>query len=114
MTEQNLSGYIVKLLIAVKLLIICMGLSLAGLTYAQDEKVAKYATADAQLKNTYKQLMDKLDTQDKQKLKESQRRWHAFRNVDCEYGLVDKFDCLGSRTNERTQQLKDRLENLLH
>lgn len=108
MTEQNLSGYIVKLLIAVKLLIVCIGLSLAGLTYAQDEKVAKYATADAQLKNTYKQLMEKVDTQDKKKLSESQRRWNAFRNADCEYGLVDKFDCLLARTEERIQQLKDR------
>lgn len=102
MTKKNMLRYVFKLLI------IWMGSSLTGLTYAQDAKVAEYQTADAELKNTYKQLMEKLSTQDKEKLKESQRRWNAFRNVDCGYGLVDKFDCLVARTKERTQQLKDR------
>jgi uncharacterized protein YecT (DUF1311 family) len=102
MTKKNPLGYVFKLII------ILIGTSLTGLTYAQDAKVAEYQTADAELKNTYKQLMEKLSAQDKEKLKESQRRWHAFRNVDCEYGLVDKFDCLVARTKERTQQLNTR------
>ena len=102
MMKKNLSGYVFKFLI------VWMGSSLTGLTYAQDAKVVEYQTADAELNNTYKQLMGKLGTQDKEKLKESQRRWNAFRNVDCEYGLVDKFDCLLARTKERTQQLQDR------
>ena len=108
MMKKNLSGYVVKFLI------IWIGSSFAGLTYAQDTKVVAYQTADTELRNIYKQLMDKLSTKDKESLKKSQRLWNAFRNADCGYGSVDKFDCLGSRTNERTQQLKDRLENLPH
>jgi uncharacterized protein YecT (DUF1311 family) len=92
-----------------KILIILTGSLLTGLTYALEEKVAEYQAADAELRNAYKQLKEKLNTQDKGKLKESQRRWQAFRNGDCGYGSVEKFDCLVARTKERTQQLNERL-----
>ena len=91
-----------------KVLIILIGSSLTSFTYALDAKVAEYQAADAELRSAYMQLKEKLNTQDKGKLKESQRRWQAFRNGDCGYGSVDKFDCLVARTKERTQQLNER------
>ena len=108
MTKKNLSGYVFKLLI------IWIGLSLTGLTYAQDAKVVEYQAAEAELKTILKQLMGKLSTKDKENLKKSQKQWNLFKNTDCKYEGVDTFDCLGSRTKVRTQQLKDRLENLSH
>lgn len=108
MMRKNLPGYVFKFLI------IWMGLSLTGLTYAQDAKVAEYQTAEAELKNIQKQLMEKLSTKDRENLKKSQRQWNTFRNTDCKYEGVDTFHCLGSRAKERTQHLKDRLENLPH
>ncbi|MCX7183987.1 MAG: lysozyme inhibitor LprI family protein [Nitrosospira sp.] len=108
MTKKNMLGYVVKLLI------IWMGSSLTGLTYAQDTKVAEYQTAEAELKNVQKQLMEKLSTKDKENLRKSQRQWNTFRNIDCKYEGADTFQCLGLRTKERTQHLKDRLESLPH
>jgi len=94
-----------------KLLIVLIGSSLAGLTYAKDEKVAEYQSAEAELKNIQKQLIEKLNTKDKENLRKSQRQWNMFRNIDCTYEGADTFGCLGLRTKERTQHLKDRLEN---
>lgn len=96
---------------AFKFLIILMGSSLTGLTYAKDEKVVTYQAAEAELKNIQKQLMEKLNAKDKENLRKSQRQWNMFRNIDCTYEGADTFGCLALRTKERTQHLKDRLEN---
>jgi hypothetical protein len=45
-----------------KILIILTGSLLTGLTYALEEKVAEYQAADAELRNAYKQLKEKLNT----------------------------------------------------
>ncbi|MCX7185052.1 MAG: lysozyme inhibitor LprI family protein [Nitrosospira sp.] len=103
--KKNLSGN------ALRLLIILIGSSLAGSIYAKDIKVMEYQAAEAELKNIQKQLIEKLSTKDKENLRESQRQWNMFRNVDCTYEGADTFGCLGLRTKERTQHLKDRLEN---
>ena len=103
--KKNLSGNVFKFLI------ILVGSSLTGLTYAKDEKVAEYQAAEADLKNIQKQLIEKLSTKDKENLRKSQRQWNMFRNTDCTYEGADTFGCLGLRTKERTQHLKDRLEN---
>ena len=108
MMRKNLPGYVFKFLI------IWMGLSLTGLTYAQDAKVVEYQAAEVELKNIQKQLMGKLSDKDKENLKKSQRQWNTFKNTDCKYEGVDTFQCLGSRTKERTQHLKDRLESPPH
>ena len=103
--KKNLSGN------AFKFLIVLIGSSLTGLTYAKDEKVAEYQAAEAELKNVQKQLIEKLNAKDKENLRKSQQQWNMFRNTDCTYEGADTFQCLGLRTKERTQHLKDRLEN---
>ena len=56
--KKNLSGNVLRLLI------ILIGSSLTGLTYAKDEKVAEYQAAEAELKNIQKQLIEKLNTKE--------------------------------------------------
>ncbi len=103
--KKNLSGNVLRLLI------ILIGSSLTALTYARDEKVVMYQAAETELKNIQKQLMGKLNAKDKENLRKSQRQWNMFRSIDCTYEGADTFGCLALRTKERTQHLKERLEN---
>ena len=108
--KKSLPEYVVLFVFILKFLIasVLIGSLLTGKAYAQEANVEEYQSADIELKNTYKELMGKLDAQDKKKLIEAQVKWRQFRLSDCGYGLIDKFTCLTAITKERNQQLKDR------
>jgi hypothetical protein len=108
--KKNLPEYVVLFIFILKFIIasVLIGSLLSGKAYAQDANVEEYQSADAELKITYKELMGKLDAQDKKKLTEAQVKWRQFKLSDCGYGLIDKFTCLTARTKERNQHLKDR------
>ncbi|TXI29145.1 MAG: DUF1311 domain-containing protein [Nitrosomonas oligotropha] len=89
-----------------------IGLSLSSLTYAQNPEMERYQAALIELKNTQKQLMEKLTDEDKENFITSQRHWNRFKNSDCLNLGVNPLYCLESRTKERTQHLKDFLKNL--
>lgn len=66
--------------------------------------------ADKKLNKYYKKIMNKLDTTDRIKLRESQRQWIIFRNLDCQWAFPSKpLDCLIERTNNRLKELKETL-----
>lgn len=79
---------------------------------AEDE----YRKADAELNRIYPQVMAKLSSEHKQKLKAAQLAWIQFRDAhcDCQAFTFDggtmqpliKFSCLESETNARIKQLK--------
>lgn len=74
--------------------------------YAQDTRSAELASADNKLNRTYKVVMSKLSPEDKVLLKEAQRAWIAFRDLDCKLWDADKRDCLTGRTEDRERQLR--------
>ena len=85
---------------------------------AQDE----YKKADAELNNTYQQVMAKLRPEHKPKLKAAQLAWIQFRDAhcDCEAFTFDggsmqpliKYTCLDTETQHRTKQLKSLAEDV--
>ncbi|MDE2388260.1 MAG: DUF1311 domain-containing protein [Betaproteobacteria bacterium] len=106
--KKYLSGYLLKSII------IFTGLSLASLTYAQDNKAEGYQTAQHELKEVQKQLMEKLANADKENLRKSQKYWNRFKTLDCMNAKVgdEALNCLESRTLERIQHLRERLSKL--
>jgi len=89
-----------------------IGLSLSSLTYAQSSEMERYQAALIELKNTQKQLLEKLTDEDRENFITSQRHWNRFKNSDCLNLGVNPLYCLESRTKERILHLKDFLKNL--
>lgn len=75
-------------------------------TFAQDTRTAELADSNRKLNITYGALMRQLSPQDQVGLRAAQRAWIAFRDLDCKVGWADVRDCLGTRTDEREQQLR--------
>ena len=102
--KKSLPEYVVLFIFILKFLIasVLIGSLLTGKAYAQEANVEEYQSADAELKNTYKELMGKLDAQDKKKLIDAQVKWRQFKLSDCGYGLIDKFTCLTARQKKET------------
>jgi uncharacterized protein YecT (DUF1311 family) len=81
---------------------------------------AEFVQADAELNKTYEALLTKLpDTGSKQKLKESQRAWLAFRDAEAAFAADQtrggsiaptiRYETLAELTQQRIKQLKTRL-----
>ena len=78
-----------------------------------------YAREDAQLNANYKQLMGKLDSSEKERLKEVQRAWIQFRDLQCEFEAAQyaggsmeasvRAQCLARVTKQRNKDLKEML-----
>ena len=73
-----------------------------------------YEKADKELNATYKQLMQKLNANDKKTLRSAQIRWIKQRDQSCTVNSVDMGEvidsaCLLDQTTDRTNWLNDRL-----
>jgi uncharacterized protein YecT (DUF1311 family) len=82
---------------------------------------AEFEKADAELNKTYEALLTKLpDAASKQKLKESQRAWLAFRDVEAAFAADQarggsmaptiRYETMTELTQQRIKQLKSHLE----
>src|SRR5438128_7857579 len=80
-----------------------------------------FEKVDAELNNTYEALLNKLpDAESKQKLKESQRAWLAFRDAETELAADQarggsmaptiRYETMTELTQQRIKQLKSHLE----
>jgi uncharacterized protein YecT (DUF1311 family) len=80
----------------------------------------EYRRADAELNQTYQQVLRREDRDGQARLKAAQLNWIKFRDTECEYEagdyiggtmrpMVEAF-CLASVTTERTRQLKEILK----
>ena len=81
---------------------------------------AEFEQADAELNKTYEALLAKLpDAESKQKLKESQRAWLAFRDAEAALAADQarggsmaptlRYETITERTRKRIKQLNTRL-----
>ncbi len=81
---------------------------------------AEFEQADAELNKTYEALLAKLpDAESKQKLKESQRAWLAFRDAEAAFAADQarggsmaptlRYETITERTRQRIKQLNTRL-----
>lgn len=73
-----------------------------------------YEKADKELNATYKQLMQKLNANDKKTLRSAQIRWIKQRDQSCTVNSVDMGEvidsaCLLDQTTTRTNWLNDRI-----
>jgi uncharacterized protein YecT (DUF1311 family) len=81
------------------------------------EAWADFKKADAELNKTYEALLKKLpDAESKQKLKESQRAWVAFRDAEAAFAAGGgtmaptlRYATMTELTEQRIKQLKARL-----
>ena len=82
------------------------------------EARADFKKADAELNKTYEALLKKLpDAESKQKLKESQRAWLAFRDAEAAFAAGGgtmaptlRYATMTELTEQRIKQLKLHLE----
>src|SRR6185369_13463031 len=125
------------------LLIILLLLSLAGVsTSAQKPKktdpcanpqtqvemtqcaAEAYKAADAVLNQVYRQLVAKLDDDEKAQLKEAQTAWLKYRDTNCDF-VADQYKggtmrpmiyagCLADVTKNRTSELRDQIKERSH
>ena len=79
----------------------------------------EFAQADAELNKTYEALLKKLpDAEGKEKLKQSQRAWLAFRDAEAAFAADEarggtmaptlRYATMTELTEQRTKQLKTR------
>ena len=83
-----------------------------------------YKAADASLNQVYKQLVAKLDADEKAQLKEAQTAWLKYRDTNCVF-VADQYkggtmrpmiyaNCLEDVTSKRTAELKTQIEDRSH
>ena len=94
-----------------------------GQTQAEMNATARehFARADADLNKTYQAVLKKLpDAESKQKLKEAQRAWLAFRDAEAAFAADQarggsmaptiRYETMTELTQQRIKQLKSHLE----
>lgn len=79
-----------------------------------------YEREDARLNKTYRDLVAKLESAKREKLREVQRAWLSFRDLNCDFQSADyqggsiyslvQSSCLTEMTKQRTKDLKATLE----
>lgn len=83
-----------------------------------------YKAADAVLNQIYKQMVAKLDEEEKAQLKEAQNAWLKYRDANCDF-VADQYKggtmrpmiyagCLEDVTKKRTTELKTQIEERSH
>ena len=81
----------------------------------------EYKTADAELNQVYRQLITKLDEQEKAQLKEAQTAWLKYRDANCEF-VADQYRggtirpmihglCLAEMTRNRTSEIRSQIKD---
>lgn len=80
-----------------------------------------YKAADATLNQVYRQLMAKLDDEEKTQLKGAQTAWLKYRDANCDF-VADQFKggtmrpmvaamCLADMTRSRTAELRTQIKD---
>src|SRR2546422_3521583 len=80
----------------------------------------EYKAADATLNQVYRQLVSKLDDDEKAQLKEVETAWLKYRDVNCDF-VADQYKggtmrpmiyaiCLGDMTKSRTTELRSQIK----
>ena len=74
----------------------------------------EYKEADKELNDVYKQLMSKLDTTEKDKLKTEQRKWIVFRNDSAKKSISDVSGSMASGiySSSLAYHIKNRIKEL--
>jgi len=81
----------------------------------------EYKAADLTLNQVYRQLVTKLDDEEKSQLKEAQTAWLKYRDTNCEF-VADQYKggtmrpmilgyCLAEMTTNRTAELRNQIED---
>ena len=81
----------------------------------------QYKAADATLNQVYRQLMDKLDDEEKNQLKAVESAWLKYRDANCEF-VGDQYKggtmrpmieaiCLADVTKNRTTELRNQIKD---
>ncbi len=81
----------------------------------------QYKAADATLNQVYRQLVAKLNEEEKAQLKEAQTAWLKYRDANCEF-VADQYKggsmrpmiaaiCLAEMTQHRTTELKTQIKD---
>jgi uncharacterized protein YecT (DUF1311 family) len=81
----------------------------------------EYKAADATLNQVYRQLVAKLDEEEKVQLKEAQTAWLKYRDTNCDF-VADQYKggtmrpmiaamCLADMTRNRTTELKTQIKD---
>ena len=81
----------------------------------------EYKEADVVLNQVYRQLIAKLDDEEKSQLKEAQTAWLKYRDSNCEF-VADQYKggsirpmihglCLAEMTRNRTSELKQQIKD---
>lgn len=79
-----------------------------------------YDREDKRLNQTYRDLLTKIESAKREKLREVQRAWLSYRDLNCDFQSADyeggsiyslvQSSCLGEMTKQRTKDLKLMLE----
>jgi len=83
-----------------------------------------YKAADAVLNQVYRQLVAKLDDDEKAQLKEAQTAWLKYRDTNCDF-VADQYKggtmrpmiyagCLADVTKNRTSELREQIKERSH
>ena len=81
----------------------------------------EYKTADAALNRVYQQLVAKLESEEKNQLKQAQTAWIKYRDTNCEF-VADQYKggsmrpmiyglCLADVTRNRTSELRAQIKD---
>lgn len=81
----------------------------------------EYKAADARLNQVYRQLVAKLDDEEKAQLKNAQTAWLKYRDANCDF-VADQYKggsirpmidaiCLADVTNNRTKELSAQIKD---
>ena len=81
----------------------------------------EYKTADTALNRVYQQLVAKLESEEKDQLKQAQTAWIKYRDTNCEF-VADQYKggsirpmiyglCLADVTRNRTSELKAQIKD---
>ena len=99
-----------KKVLGVKLVVMVFLMVLATQATANDKDIKVYELKyfDGKLNSLYKQIHSRLEPSDQIKLKNSQRAWIIFRNLDCTWAFpAEPIDCMIDRTYNRVEELQD-------
>ena len=81
----------------------------------------KYKDADAVLNQVYRQLVARLDDEEKEQLRQAQTAWLKYRDANCDF-VADQFKggtmrpmvaamCLADMTQNRTTELRTQIKD---
>ena len=95
------------LILAVFSFISLMFMSSPSKSEAWSTRSAELEHADKELNRVYNLIINKMDSETQQHLREAQRKWIEFRDLDCTWAFVDNRDCLMDRTERRAEELRN-------